>query len=309
MIKKFTENDYIKAKSSDKLQFECENCGTTFYIEKKRIKYALKNKLDYFKYCSHECSNKSKCKKHETKCETCGKVIIVNDSAYKKSKTKRFFCSKSCAAKYNNKLRGERSQETKDKIKKSLFIFYHPNDYSNTNLINKCKERTCLVCGKKYTLKKIGSTKKMCSVECSESYRKNRNKFLSEDSKNKIREGGKHSSFIQNNNRRSKNEKLFCELCEKRFKTVKHNEPLFNGWDADIIIEDIKYAILWNGKWHYEKIKERHSLIQVQNRDRIKIEEIKKFGYKPYIIKDMGKYNAEFVKKEFEKFLQHIASE
>lgn len=38
---------------------------------------------------------------------------------------------------------------------------------------------------------------------------------------------------------------------------------MFNGWDADIIIEDLKIAILWNGKWHYEKITEKHSVSQV----------------------------------------------
>ena len=29
---------------------------------------------------------------------------------------------------------------------------------------------------------------------------------------------------------------------------------IFNGWDADIILTDLKIAILWNGKWHYEKL-------------------------------------------------------
>jgi hypothetical protein len=59
---------------------------------------------------------------------------------------------------------------------------------------------------------------------------------------------------------------------------------------------------MWNGVWHYKKITEKHSVEQVQNRDRIKIKEIKKCGYEPYIIKDMGKYNPQFVEEEFEKF-------
>ena len=78
---------------------------------------------------------------------------------------------------------------------------------------------------------------------------------------------------------------------------------MFNGWDADVIIEDIKTAILWNGKWHYVQLTEKHSVKQVQNRDSIKIEEIIKSGYTPYIIKDMGKYNPAFVEEEFNKFI------
>ncbi len=64
--------------------------------------------------------------------------------------------------------------------------------------------------------------------------------------------------------------------------------------------------MLWNGKWHYEKITEQHSVKQVKNRDKIKIKEIKEKGYTPYVIKDMGKTNRKFVDDEFEKFLNSI---
>lgn len=105
---------------------------------------------------------------------------------------------------------------------------------------------------------------------------------------------------------RSKNEIYFYELCKTHFKNVRHNEPIFNGWDADVIIDDLKIAVLWNGKWHYEKITEKHSVIQVQNRDKIKIKEIKKFGYIPYIIKDVGKNKKSFVESEFQKFIKTL---
>lgn len=121
-----------------------------------------------------------------------------------------------------------------------------------------------------------------------------------------MRKAGLKSCFLQAEQRRSKNEIAFCELCEQKFKVVKHNEPLFNGWDADIIIEDLKVAILWNGKWHYEKITKKHSVKQVQNRDKIKIDEIIKAGYIPYIIKDLGKFNLEKVRTEFELFLKEM---
>jgi hypothetical protein len=119
-------------------------------------------------------------------------------------------------------------------------------------------------------------------------------------------EMGKKSVSIQSKNRRSKNEIYFAELCKKRFNEVKFNEPMFNGWDADIVIEDLKLAVLWNGKWHYEKITEKHSVEQVQNRDKIKQQEIIKSGYEFYVIKDMGKYKKEFVENKFKEMLAFL---
>jgi len=98
----------------------------------------------------------------------------------------------------------------------------------------------------------------------------------------------------------------FCTLCEQYFNNVEHNKSIFNGWDADVIIHDIKYAILWNGPWHYKKLNKKHSVEQVQNRDNIKINEIIKYGYTPYIIKDLGKYKESFVQEKFDEFLEFL---
>lgn len=102
--------------------------------------------------------------------------------------------------------------------------------------------------------------------------------------------------------KRSKNEIMFASLCEEYFLTVRTNLPVFNGWDADVIIEDVKVAVLWNGVWHHKKIKHNHSVCQVQNRDKIKVAEIVRAGYIPYTINDYGSHNELFVRQEFEKF-------
>jgi hypothetical protein len=47
----------------------------------------------------------------------------------------------------------------------------------------------------------------------------------------------------------------------------------------------------------------------VQNRDRIKLKEIQKAGYKPYIIDDFGMHNPTFVVEQFNKFVENLASE
>ena len=233
-----------------------------------------------------------------SKCLNCGKELSKNQ--YK-------FCSRSCAAKVNNSKR-KVSNEQKLKISKSLKNFYKGKigDSNCTSLI----KRTCLVCGRVFyhTFSK-GSTKKICSDKCRDYYRTHRNEFLSSESKELISLGGRKSVNIQKETRRSKNEIYFCELCEKHFEDVEHNEPKFNGWDADVIINDIKVAVLWNGIWHYKDITKKSQLKQIQNRDIIKINEIKKCGYKPYIIKDMGSEDRLFVEKEFKKFLKYSGLE
>lgn len=122
----------------------------------------------------------------------------------------------------------------------------------------------------------------------------------------KLSESGRKSVNAQKDTRRSKNEILFCKLCEDHFSKVTHNEPLFNNWDADVLIHDLNIAVLWNGIWHYKQIIKNQSLEQIQNRDKIKISEITEFGWTPYIIKDMGQYNEKFVRSEFEKFLEYV---
>jgi len=300
MIVKYTQEEYDLAKSTDKLPLQCERCGKIFYAEKKAIKFELNHNRGRLKYCSIECSDKAHHTEHHLHCENCGKDIVVLDNVYRKSKTKHFFCSNSCSASYNNKLRGPVSKEQKRKVRETILSKY--SDFNEDGKLQR-KIYTCKVCSKKYHLNKNGSTRSCCSKECSHEYKNNIKKYLSEEIIEKLRNGGQISAVIQGDKKRSKNEIHFCELCEKHFKNVKHNERLFNGWDADVIIEDIKYAIMWNGIWHYKKITNSHSLEKTEERDKLKINEIKNCGYTPYIIKDMGRYDTKFVEEEFQKFI------
>lgn len=212
---------------------------------------------------------------------SCGVEYIVNVTDHNLS-TGRYnkFCSRKCAnARVHSGL-------TKNKISESLL---NTNSFKEKKIhIKKCEN--CYI-------EFITKYKKqfLCSMSCV----RERNSKLGF-----CREGGLKGGLksVQSQNRRSKNEILFSEYCDGKFDKILLNEPMFNGWDADIIIEDIKVAVLWNGKWHYEKITKKHSVKQVQNRDKIKIKEIINSGYIPYIIKDMGKYNIEKVKTEWEIF-------
>lgn len=196
-------------------------------------------------------------------CECCNKVMT------EKFGTGRF-CSRSCANTRSH------SEETRNKISASLSSIVPINKAlvtkTKVQLIREAYAASpvfCKVCGKALPFEQ--RFHKTCSDSC---YHK------------ALQEGGKVSAAKQR--KRSQNEITFCNLCEEYFgkDRVMHNEPIFNGWDADIILLDHKIAILWNGPWHYRQVLKGHSLTQVQNRDKIKITEIEKAGYTAYIVND-----------------------
>lgn len=156
-------------------------------------------------------------------------------------------------------------------------------------------ERTCSLCGCIFKLArpKRRPDQAYCSRKCSAT--------VNQVARSKA--GGRASIAAQAETRRSKNEKFFAELCEQHFEQVICNEPMFNGWDADVILPKLQIAVLWNGIWHYEQVTKSHSVAQVQNRDQIKIKEIIACGYRPYVIKDLGRFDEAFVKAKFAEFL------
>lgn len=218
---------------------------------------------------------------HPSFCKQCNKMLTYNQHI-----KKLLFCNHSCSATYNNLIRPK--------------IIYN----------KKCKQ-----CDIDFIPKK---TETFCSSTCKGVFLKINRKIpqtrnITTEGRKKMRQGGLNSVQSQQHIKRSINEIMFFDLCLDYFELVLNNIPMFNGWDADIIIEDYKIAVLWNGKWHYEQITKKHSVKQVQNRDKIKIKEIKNKGYIPYIIKDIGrpgkKNNKQFVIEQFEIFKLWLSSE
>lgn len=258
------------------------------------------------KFCDVSCQNRyygnmsvnkkyGKLKTFKVKCHKCEKEFEVEEREKQFPKKEKYFCSRGCA---NSR---QHSVEVREGLRKTLIK--NKESYKQNNIVDSLNLiYECIKCGKQFKSNKRSYKNKFCSKKCTMEYNweLKRETMIKNSSK-----GGRVSSSVQSETRRSKNEIYFYELCKKHFNKVLSNEPIFNGWDADVIIEDIKVAVLWNGKWHYEKITESHSVEQVQNRDRIKIKEIIDFGYIPYIIKDMGRYNKKFVEEEFNKFLMH----
>lgn len=185
-----------------------------------------------------------------SRCKHCDKVLSFSDR-HKKT------CSTSCSNR-NRKI----SKSTKEKMSKNRKGGKKPNPYIW------CE---CVICGDKFLSKK---TKVSCSSECLKEIRK-RNGSI----------GGKKTS--KQNIKRSKDEVLLYNFIQKFFKNVDHNKNIANGWDADILLYDYKIAVLWNGPWHYREMNlSNHSLLQVVNRDIIKVQEFEKIGWRVIIFED-----------------------
>lgn len=262
----------------------CLYCSTTFATRKD-------SKIN--KFCSKSCNakfyhaqRKSTLEIKQSFCKHCNSSI---DS-------KKMFCNHKCSATYNNKLRKGIGHSTKGLTKESICIEcglqYITSIHSSMNCkCEKCKaksvNRQCKVCFSNFKITPK-SRRTTCCMQCYDILKH----------QVAVRAG---RASAQKNNKRSKNEILFAELCVE-FGKVITNAPIFNGWDADVILQDHKVAILWNGIWHHKKITKKHSVKQVQNRDKIKIKEIISAGFTPYIINDMGSENRDFVLDQFNIF-------
>ena len=260
----FCLSEFSKRKDSNVNKFCSKSCNAKFY-------HAQRKALT--KYESHFC-------------KFCNKEI----------RSYQIFCDRSCAASHNNKIRKEKGFTTKGRTKSVACIECGVNytislTASNNYKCNNCKDKfitkQCKNCNLVFKISPI-SRQNTCSKQCCTALRRIG-----------AIKGGKISA--QKNNRRSKNEILFANMCAE-LGDILTNIPLFKGWDADVILPKYKIAVLWNGVWHHKKITSKHSVKQVQNRDKIKIKEIISAGYTPYIINDMGSENSEFVVEQFNIF-------
>jgi len=243
-------------------------------IEKSRIKKTLK-RVEAIK-----------------KCPKCNQQFVVirkiNKDGTQRLNEERKYCTRKCANSHiqTNEINRKRSTSLIETFSKKC---------NSKKIQIKCKQcNTFITC---YS----SSNRQYCSNKCAAV-----NRIMSVHAKEACRLGGLKSAEVQATIRRSKNEILFAELCKHEFKEVKMNERVFNGWDADVILPELKIAILWNGKWHREKITKKHSVEQVKNRDKIKQTEIERAGYTCYIIEDNGKFDQKFVESKFNTFKEYI---
>ncbi len=217
--------------------------------------------------------------------------------------SERNFCSRSCSAIYNNRNR------LLDPGRKKMFLCGSCGEESffPANAVAVCRNAACksYVPDWRTNRKKRGKAKKKleCCL-CGGEFWGGRGKYCLGCIGNARKAAAQKS--VEKQGRRSRNEILFAELCLKELGKVECNRAIFFGWDADVILHDWKIAVLWNGNWHYVPIHKDRSLEQIQNRDKLKIDAIRRFGYLPYVVEDRGRYNRKFVMKQFEKLKEFL---
>ena len=125
----YTELDFIKSKTNDKLPCECFYCHKPFLISKHKINDALNPKLTrQCKYCSIKCMGLAQNTSQHFNCTNCNLELSKNQAEIKKSKSNNHFCSRSCAATYNNKNKthGTRRSKLEHWLQEQLTLLY-PN--------------------------------------------------------------------------------------------------------------------------------------------------------------------------------------
>ena len=231
--------------------------------------------------------NKLKKKKH---CISCGKEL-------KNSQKK--FCSSSCAATYNNKHRGNHSDETKKKISESVkkYIDSNPRRNKNGEETKALYEKVCQTCGKTFFSKH--KNVKFCSHKCVCN-----NEEVKEKLRNKQKQRIKNGTFKgwQKRNITSYPEKFFMKVLDNN--NIKYIREDFSTkkYFLDFLIclsNGIKIDLEIDGK--------QHEQLERKSKDLIRDEYLTKNGFIVYRIKwnkitnDNGKNE---MKEKINKFLE-----
>lgn len=276
---------------------ECLECHIIFDKNNKDSKFCSKS-------CAAKYNNRIRKKNGYSQKRVANKVVKVTcleckkEYQIKNAECSDMFYCKECRKKW---------KEDKDNSSSNVKDYYIRRGYKVEDdkctkgrklrlNINTDRECVCKGCGKTFM---SSTNRKFCSKDC---------RYHSEYAISSSRNGGLKSVITRSKSRRSKNEIYFSELIKERFNNVLNNVKMFNGWDCDIILPDLKIAVAWNGIWHYKRVMKRQSLEKVINRDKIKRKEIEKMNYLFYEIKDLGSFNKEFVEKQFEVFLDYVNS-
>lgn len=292
-------DEYNKAKASHQIYYKCATCNLVHSVVKKLFVKAINNNPSHKKYCSNKCYIKylRVVPRKYLNCLHCNGLL--------EGKYKTKFCSHRCSALHSNKHRifsEESKKKTSLKLKQIMddkFKSIYKNEITLGLRDKKTKKKLhdieCVVC--KTTFKHIKRETKTCSKKC----------FL-ERSRETGQVGGLVTASLPFHKRnRSKNERLFFDLIEKKFDDALSNPRMFNGFDADIVIPCLSVAIHWNGAWHYRQVfpgeKGKRQFEQVKLRDKLRMEEVEKYGYKNYVIKDMKQLDEKLVQSEYEKFV------
>ena len=202
-------------------------------------------------------------------CEHCGSV---HDGTFATGRFCRVQCSRAYAT-------AKRRSEINAKV-------------SKTNKAKHARHIQCAGCG--VTFRAPRKRSKFCSRACTPQRNKGSEAYAAM--------GRAGASAL---GKRSKGEILFYDLCADRGWSLTHNDPAFEGYDADILIHDHKIAIHYDGPCHRRVIFRGQSLAQIQTRDRRKRAIIERHGWRNFTI-EAERTNVDFLRLEFKRLIAFI---
>lgn len=136
----YTQAEFERAKTHDKLPCECYHCKKKFYKKKNLLLLTINNFTNKngktfsgsCKFCSRKCQFQAQIKKQKVTCKNCKKEFEKTEA-----EVKRFpnhFCGRSCAVTYNNthKQHGTRRSKLEIYLEEQLTSIY-PNLSINFN--------------------------------------------------------------------------------------------------------------------------------------------------------------------------------
>ena len=128
MIPIYTNEEFNKAKSREKLPLRCKNCDKTFFVLKHHIQKSIRgNNLSSKRdFCNHHCHRLFENPPIFVHCDQCGKSLKKTQAEI--NSTKHNFCSKSCSCTYHNqhKIKGTRCSKLEKWLAIKLVEIY-PN--------------------------------------------------------------------------------------------------------------------------------------------------------------------------------------
>jgi hypothetical protein len=182
-------------------------------------------------------------------------------------------------------------------------------------------ECECLFCGKKQ-VKPKSHFRKYCSRKCNALHRELLAvKIYTCPCGNPVRKAKSYIKYEQQGvycsikcchkyrafKSRSLNEELFYNKLKEFYPSAIANVAI-EGREADVLLEDLKIAVHWNGAWHYRPLRGKKILNDIQRRDHERYRIFEAAGFSNYIIKDDNSHDPSKVQAELDRFLAFVGS-
>ena len=169
----YTNPEFENAKGKDKLPFECKQCKSTFFINKKLIQIKLKgNNLKHrtFDFCNNKC--KRLYHVQDVICKNCGKPFQKIKGNCKTSNN--HFCTQSCAGTYNTKNRqrkpwNDEQRKNLSNIRKLINIKMPSRKGCTNSNYKHQKEMKCTNCGISFISHRVSNRQSNFRTTCSDS--------------------------------------------------------------------------------------------------------------------------------------------